>query len=259
MAYSYHIRFYIIFGSNSVWQEENTNQESVVITTHHKEKYKCLLPNIEEPELEKDTKYEGLAPLDLVSTLFSSSTCSYRIESYWTYEVCHGSYVKQFHEEREGKSIKVQEYYLGKWTKEKTEELSQKLADAEKRGEKYKTIRIDGVNLPYLEIEMTDGTYCDLNGEHRITNVQYVCYPHGKNEVYSLKETSTCNYEVVILTPTLCVHPSFNPKEANDNAISCIPFDDAPPKPRSLLMMEVENMKKILVSVYFILSLLFCH
>lgn len=217
------------------------------MTTHHKEKYRCLLPNIEEPETEKDTKYVGLAPLELVSTLFTSATCSYRIESYWTYEVCHGSYVKQFHEEREGKSIKVQEYYLGKWNKDKTEELSQKLAEAEKRGEKWQTIRIDGVNLPYLEIEMSDGTYCDLNGEHRMTNVQYVCYPHGKNEVYSLKETSTCNYEVVILTPTLCVHPSFNPKETNDNVINCMPLDDAPPKPRSLLMMEVENMKKILV------------
>lgn len=228
-------------------QDENPNLESIVVTTHHKEKYKCLLPNIDEPETEKDTKYEGLTPLELVSTLFSSATCSYRIESYWTYEVCHGNYVKQFHEEREGKSIKVQEYFLGKWTKDKTEELAQKLGEAEKRGEKFKTIRIDGVNLPYLEIEMTDGTFCDLNGEYRITNVQYVCYPHGKNEVYSLKETSTCNYEVVILTPTLCVHPSFNPKEANDNTINCIPLDDAPPKPRSLLMQEVENMKKILV------------
>lgn len=218
-----------------------------MVTTHHKEKYKCLLPNIDQPETENDTKYDGLSPLDLVSTLFSSATCSYRIESYWTYEVCHGNYVKQFHEDREGKSIKVQEYFLGKWTKEKTEKLSKSLSDAEERGEKYKTIRIDGVNLPYLEIEMSDGTYCDLNGEPRVTNVQYVCYPHGKNEVYSLKETSTCNYEVVILTPTLCVHPSFNPKEANDNTISCVPLNDSPPKPKSLLMMEVENMKKILV------------
>lgn len=217
------------------------------MTTHNKEKYRCILPRIGTEENQKETDYDGPTPLELISTLFSSSTCSYRIESYWTYEVCHGGYIKQFHEEREGKSIKMQEYFLGKWTKEKTTELSEKFAEAAKNGEKFKTIRIDGVNLPYLEMEMSDGTMCDLNGQPRLTNVQYVCYPHGKNEVYSLKETSTCNYEVVILTPTLCLHPAFNPKEASDNAINCVPIDGAPPKPRSLLMMEVENMKKILV------------
>lgn len=216
-------------------------------TPEQKERYKCYLPNLGEEETQKEVNYDGPTPFELVSTLFSSATCSYRIESYWTYEVCHGSYVKQFHEEREGKSIKMQEYYLGKWNKDNKASLVEKFAEAKKNNEKWKTIRIDGVNLPYLEIEMTDGTFCDLNGQHRITNVHYVCYPHGKNEVYSFKETSTCNYEVVILTPTLCVHPDFNPKEANENVINCIPLDGAPQKPKSLLMMEVENMKKILV------------
>lgn len=228
-------------------QEPKPDQVVIVTTPERKERYKCYMPNTAEEEAQREINYDGPTPFDLVATLFSSATCSYRIESYWTYEVCHGSYVKQFHEEREGKSIKTQEYYLGKWNKERKSEVAEKFAEAKKNGEKFKTTRIDGVNLPYLEIEMMDGTFCDLNGEHRITNVQYVCYPHGKNEVYSFKETSTCNYEVIILTPTLCVHPDFNPKEANENVINCVPLDDAPPKPRSLLMMEVENMKKILV------------
>lgn len=57
------------------------------MTTHNKEKYKCILPNIEKEENQKETSYDGPTPLDLVSTLFSSATCSYRIEPYWTYEV----------------------------------------------------------------------------------------------------------------------------------------------------------------------------
>lgn len=36
-------------------------------------------------------------------------------ESYWTYEICHGHYVRQYHEEREGKKVKLQEYILGRW------------------------------------------------------------------------------------------------------------------------------------------------
>ena len=54
---------------------------------------------------------------------------------------------------------------------------------------------------------MTDGTLCDLNQQPRRTRVLYVCYPAGKNEIYSLKEVSTCEYEVVVLTNVLCSHP----------------------------------------------------
>lgn len=223
--------------------------ETIDITTHQTEKYRCTLPNDKLNNDSKDAIYNGPTPFELVSTLFSAATCSYRIESYWTYEVCHGSYIKQFHEERDGSIVRLQEYHLGKWDKEKTVDMTSEAKELEvlKKSEKFKTIRIDGVNLPYLEVEMGDGTLCDLNSQPRVTTVQYVCYPHGKNEVYSLKEVSTCSYEVVILTPTLCIHPSFNPKEANDNTISCVPLSTAPPKPRSLLIQEAENMRKILV------------
>ena len=37
---------------------------------------------------------------------------------------------------------------------------------------------------------MTDGTLCDLNGLPRTTRVQYVCYPTGNHEIYSLKGTN---------------------------------------------------------------------
>lgn len=143
--------------------------------------------------------------------------------------------------------MKRQEYSLGTWSQDKTDELQKTLASAENEGAKLKYKKIDTTSLPYLEIEMTGGTYCELNGEHRSTKVLYVCYPHGKNEVFSLKETSTCNYEVIILTPTLCAHPSFKPQETSDNEINCIPVGESPNKPRSLLQMEVDGMKKLLV------------
>lgn len=219
----------------------------MVVTTHDKEKYTCYMPNINKQEDEKNQAYTGSGPLDLISTLFSASTCSYRVESYWTYEVCHGTYIKQYHEDREGKTIKLHEYILGKWDKTKTVELRDNLSEAEKNGEKLKTIKIEGVNLPYFEMEMTDGTFCDLSDEHRTTRILYVCYPDGKNEVFSIKETSTCNYEIVILTPTLCIHPNFNPKGAVDNTISCVPLNNSPPKPKKLYIMERDNLKKLLV------------
>lgn len=38
--------------------------------------------------------------------------------------MCHGKHVKQYHEERDGKKIKKQEYFLGRWDLVMQAELS---------------------------------------------------------------------------------------------------------------------------------------
>lgn len=68
---------------------------------------------------------------------------------------------------------------------------------------------MDGIDLPFYEVWMTDGTACDLTGLKRRTRVLYVCQPDGHGEMYELKEISTCEYEVMILTAVLCEHPMF--------------------------------------------------
>ncbi|XP_019550340.3 endoplasmic reticulum lectin 1 isoform X1 [Aedes albopictus] len=216
--------------------------EEIVVSTSNKEKYKCIIPSIAPKELDGEIQYSGPSPIDLLVPLFTHS-CSYRIESYWTYEVCHGNYIKQYHEERHEKTSKLQEYYLGKWDKQKTANLKAQYEKSEAEGEKMKYKKIDGLNLPYLELEMDSGTVCDLNGEPRVTKVLYVCYLHGKNEVYSLKETSTCNYEIIILTPMLCGHPKYKPQDNEENKVNCYPLGNSPKKPKNLLMMEIESMK----------------
>uniref|UniRef100_A0A8C8IIC6 Endoplasmic reticulum lectin n=1 Tax=Oncorhynchus tshawytscha TaxID=74940 RepID=A0A8C8IIC6_ONCTS len=73
----------------------------VIMTTTEKEKYKCLLPSLSNGDGDDDKVYAGPTPGDLLDPLFKESSCSYRIESYWTYEVCHGKHVRQYHEEKE--------------------------------------------------------------------------------------------------------------------------------------------------------------
>ncbi|XP_058826266.1 endoplasmic reticulum lectin 1 isoform X2 [Topomyia yanbarensis] len=234
---------------NLAWHGNNDDvirtpgDEEITVTTTNKEKYVCYIPSIATKDTEKEVLYDGPSPIDLLIPLFSHSTCSYRIESYWTYEVCHGNYIKQYHEERHEKTSKLQEYYLGKWDSKKTADLKAEHSLVEAEGEKLKYKKIDGLNLPYLELEMGSGTVCDLNGVPRVTKVLYVCYLHGKNEVYSLKETSTCNYEVIILTPMLCAHPKYKPQETEENKISCVAMGNSPKKPKNLLMMEIEGMR----------------
>lgn len=225
--------------------ELNNDLDSLVITSVHQEKYKCLIPNTAGKESKRSDNYKGPTPLELLAPLFSQSSCSYRLESYWTYEICHGKYIRQYHEDREGKKIKLQEYYLGRWNKGQYFQLLDDMKSVENgSSEKLRTVpvkKIDSVNLPYLELEMGNGTLCDLNDRPRSTKVLYVCYLHGKHEVYSLKETSTCNYEIIVLSPLLCVHPRYKPQDTGENLINCIPIEGSPKKPRSLLEMKAES------------------
>lgn len=207
--------------------------ESVLVTFEDQNKYNCLIPKVNKQETESKSDLEvTTSPLTILSKIFSSTTCNYRIESYWTYEICHGNHVKQFHEDRDGKIVKLQEYYLGRWSEEKTEKLNKELEE----DYKLKTVKIENVNFPYLEIHMSDGTYCELNNAPRSISVKYVCFPNKNSEIYTIKETSTCNYELIILTSKLCVLPAFTTEKSEETPIHCSPVGDAASVPYSYLV-----------------------
>lgn len=213
--------------------------------THKNEKYKCTIPAVSNKNEGKQIDNDlGPSPAELLIPLFLTNSCSYRIESYWTYEVCHGRYIKQFHEEREGKTIKSQDYILGKWNQSLTDKLIDFYKDIDKEHNKIQYAKVEGVKLPAIVIDMVDGTLCDLlDGEPRISRVHYVCDTQGKNEIYSLKETTTCNYEIIILTSLLCSHPLYKPEKQTEHKIHCYPLENALRKPRSLMAMEAANLR----------------
>lgn len=234
-------------GPKLTTEEENqsVNGEYMILTTTHQEKYECFLPTISEKENTNEDKYDGPTALELIAPLFSQSSCSYRLDTYWTYEVCHGRSIRQYHEDREGKKVKLQEYTLGNWDKRQYEKLLNEVKELEQnKNHQIPVKKIDNINLPYLEILMDNGTLCELNqNKPRQTRVLYVCYVHGKHEVYSLKETSTCQYEIVILSPFLCVHPKYKPKESEENKIDCRALDGSPKAPYSLLKLRSDSAK----------------
>ncbi|XP_071636643.1 endoplasmic reticulum lectin 1 isoform X2 [Temnothorax longispinosus] len=222
------------------------NAEPYFITTANNERYRCVIPDATEEEHEYSETYDGPNPVQLLLPMFAQNSCSYRLESYWTYELCHGRFVRQYHEDREGKKIKMQEYYLGTLDTEQKAKLLAYYNEQAKNPNRKSNIpikKIDGINMPYLEIEMTDGTMCDLNNKPRIIKVLYVCYKHGKHDVYSLKETMSCEYEAIVLSPVLCNHPDYKPQDTGENEITCLPVDNAPRKPKSLMVMELDSLK----------------
>ena len=69
--------------------------------------------------------------------------------------------------------------------------------------------RVESVEVPYYEQIYDEGTVCDLTGQHRLARLHYTCHMDGRGEIYEIKETSSCEYEVVILTNLLCSHPAY--------------------------------------------------
>uniref|UniRef100_A0A3B3V9R5 Endoplasmic reticulum lectin n=1 Tax=Poecilia latipinna TaxID=48699 RepID=A0A3B3V9R5_9TELE len=210
--------------SGSLYSED----DFVIMTTTEKEKYKCLLPSLANGEEDDDKGYGGPSPGELLEPLFKRSSCSYRIESYWTYEVCHGKHVRQYHEEKEtGQKISVQEYYLG---------------NMEQRSQSVPTKNIEGQLTPYYSVEMGYGTPCTLKQNlPRSTSVLYVCHPEAKHEILSIAEVTTCEYEVVVLTPLLCAHPKYRFKSSPVNAIFCQALEGSPLQPQRLTQLDKEQ------------------
>ncbi|KAH8412191.1 hypothetical protein KR009_000442 [Drosophila setifemur] len=223
--------------------EPNLGNQLRTFYTPDKEKYECLIPTLERAKEEEKSDKPEMSPFSVLQPIFSALTCSYRIEAYWSYEICHGHHVRQYHEEREGKNVKFQEYYLGKWGDDKTELLTKTWEAGIKTGEKpkYKTLKIDNTRYPYFEMEFSDGTMCEIINAPRTTMVRYVCYPHGKDDIYSFKETHSCNYEAIILTPALCAIPGFQAEEAKELSIKCFNSETEPHKPLSMLRAELRE------------------
>ncbi|KAK9412185.1 endoplasmic reticulum lectin 1 [Crotalus adamanteus] len=137
----------------------------IIMTTADKEKYKCILPVLANGDEEEEKDYKGLSPAELLEPLFKQSSCSYRIESYWTYEVCHGKHIRQYHEEKEtGQKINIQEYYLGNMLRKSPPlDPDQEENEIEKdTAKEIPTKNIEGQMTPYFPVGMRNGTPCSL-------------------------------------------------------------------------------------------------
>ncbi|KAG1681948.1 Endoplasmic reticulum lectin 1 [Nymphon striatum] len=235
---------------SSSYTENDYESVPVIMKTARNEKYACYIPNNRVSEQEAGSS-EDPNPYTLLATAFKASQvspCSYRLESYWTYEVCHGRYVRQYHENKENSAKpQLQEYLLGKFDEES-------FSKAEKEYETNKdqfnpaVKRIEGNDFPYIEINMTDGTLCDLNKNPRKTRVKYICYPEGLNHLYSFQETVTCEYEIVILSPILCKHSVFRQKKTSESKIKCYSDPNTSKKPKDLTLLELQSAEERLLS-----------
>ncbi|XP_074647025.1 endoplasmic reticulum lectin 1-like isoform X2 [Tubulanus polymorphus] len=221
-------------------KDENT----MVMTTADNEKYQCTIPTqIKEKFARVEENYYGPSAKELIAPLQMTSKCSYRIESYWTYELCHGKHLRQYHERQEaGKTPHVQEYFLGYFTKDHEDIKDEEQISGDNISHKQiPTIKLDGLDFAYQAVNMTGGTVCDVTNKHRRATLMYICHMDGKGEIFEIKEVSSCEYELIIFTKTLCAHPLYKPKSFHVNSIECRALSGSPVRPVGLDALEIEN------------------
>ncbi|CAG9538648.1 unnamed protein product [Cercopithifilaria johnstoni] len=215
-----------------------TNQPYLHVTSGNDEKYLCALPHIPNQGEQTVESYVGPSPAELIQSLYNNRVCSYWLDVYWTYELCHGRYIMQYHDNRETQRNARSEYYLGNYGREQSK-LDDKNFD-EMNPPKRK---IDNKVQPYYPVTYRQGTVCDLTGKPRSTVVIYACDLDARDQIYSFAETASCTYEMIVFTKQLCSHPSFRPLPTIDHEIVCYSRDPHKeyPKPKQLLQLEKES------------------
>ncbi|XP_041469364.1 endoplasmic reticulum lectin 1-like isoform X2 [Lytechinus variegatus] len=226
-------------GASAPGQLEQYADNILTMTTTNNEQYQCIVPPENDPNAQDVLSYDGPSANKLMEPLLKGGSCTLRVETYWTYELCHGMHIRQFHEEKlPGRDTKRQEFFLGKdFAFPQDEKFASQNVSTIKgpaKDIKVPTIYLDGKDIPYFEVIMGNGTACDLKGNTpRMTRVKYVCDKNGRGDILSLKETSTCEYEVILFSTHLCSHPLYRLKESPINMIQCHAMDGSPVLPEA--------------------------
>eukprot|EP00873_Tetraselmis_striata_P016506 jgi/Tetstr1/436770/TSEL_025550.t1 len=183
------------------------------------QQYRCFLPPISgEGDGENSGSSEqgggsGTSKPPSAYLAGLASTCFYRVEGWWTYELCYKKRIRQYHQDHE---TITSEFVLGNFDEVSSEKLE--LAVAEGAPE----------SSAYFAQRYGSGTPCDLTGTPRETEVRYVCSADSANVVSSIKEPSTCSYVLTFQTPLLCKHPAFRKKVVAATPIYCNPLFPPP-------------------------------
>jgi len=206
----------------------------VIMKTPHNEEYKCYLPQDkmdadDEPVDIGQYAEDLLEPFMKVGANNKPNCTPVKLETYWSYELCHGKFVRQYHEEKIKNGVSKTEYYLGYYNGKLP---LPKPAEQPKSRKDVKTKMIDGIETAYFEMVFDSGTECSLKqGTQRTAKVQYICNPQALTaEVLSITETRTCEYEVQVLTAALCKSPLYAQKIDTDTfGIPCEKIGDITP------------------------------
>ncbi|KJH44583.1 glucosidase II beta subunit-like protein [Dictyocaulus viviparus] len=214
--------------------EKALSEDSLRVSTQNNENFICKIPEGYTSSNKDASINTESSVAELIASIYKEKLCSYRVEPYWTYELCHGRYIVQYHEEKDVRGVgRTSEYYLGNLHVDYGT-----VSSPNDHNIPPKRI-IDGEEHPYFPVLYNQGTTCDITGKPRTTVVKYICDENLNIQIYSLSEVSSCNYEVVVLTNRICSHPAYRPRETKNKEIICYSsHSSGSAKPLSLVQLE---------------------
>nr|XP_042909766.1 protein OS-9 isoform X3 [Parasteatoda tepidariorum] len=191
---------------------EDPTFPALQLTSIFGQEYQCMLPHIEEEELSEKVIYsEKSTDIKELLKPMHAGNCLLKAKDWWTYELCFGQHIKQFHIE-DGQII-GQVLTLGlyesdyDWNNETDEE-------------KFKHTK-----QRYHSQYYVNGTKCDLTGQPRTAEIRIFCEEDSGDYIHRVDEPGTCNYVITVHTSRVCSHPQLKPLPSKKaHTIPCYPL-----------------------------------
>ena len=164
-----------------------------------------------------------------------NGTCMHRQDGWWTYTLCIGRHLKQYHDED---GTRVADHLLGVYDWQYGEVL-----DVPEHGSivsatldpllpsdlhvSTSPITAGEAAKPALVQMYTQGSSCDMTGEARQAEVRLTCNKQAHAQLQSVREVRTCQYEAVVASWLACKQPALaalQPDMAKEShQVLCVP------------------------------------
>lgn len=193
---------------------DDVGQSVMLMTTKFGQEYQCSLP--EQPTTSDnayttDKEVEAPNVLKLLEPL-RNAPCLTKTRNWWTYELCYGKSIKQFHIENgkpEGAVIDLGFYESDfDWNNETNLEQFNKTGLQKYHSQFY-----------------NHGSSCDITGVPRKAEVRYYCDEDSTDYILSVEEPETCSYVFTVHTSRVCSFPPLKRlSPSKPHTISCSPL-----------------------------------
>lgn len=199
--------------STPVKISDDVGASVILMMTKFGQEYQCSLPESSYPtEHTESDDAEDEAPnvLRLLEPL-RNAPCLTKTRNWWTYELCYGKSIKQFHVENgkpEGAIIFLGLFdYDFDWNNETNLEQFNKTGQQKYHSQVY-----------------SHGSKCDITGVPRRAEVRYFCDEDSTDYIESVEEPETCSYVFTVHTSRVCAFPPLKRiSPSKPHTISCSP------------------------------------
>ncbi|XP_067131346.1 protein OS-9-like [Centruroides vittatus] len=197
---------------------EERDSPVMLMKSKYGQDYECLLPQLELKDeildFSESATVESSDIKDLLQPL-QNAPCLIKTKDWWTYELCYGHYIKQYHVE--DSKIVGQVITLGLYD-----------SDFDWDNETNKDKSSENRQKRYHSQYYNNGSKCDLTGQPRNAEIRFFCEEDSGDYIHRVDEPGTCSYLITVHTSRICNHPYLKPLPSNKpQVISCSPLLDS--------------------------------